>query len=409
MSGARLAPVDLNSIKLNVPMPFSLVDSSGVLLALKGFVFQTDSTLVSLANRGNGFFVDFSDLSDPQLRSAERAYVNQLQKKLRDQGTLGELAKVQVSHANAATSEAEVKSLDWLDLIEACNAMLRTRDAGFFNRRLESITAILTHQLNVNPDEALMALFYLSEKDARHYSATHSLLVCVICALTASDVLRWSGSDVALLMRCALTMNIGMADLQDELTQQVGPIDMSQQFLIAEHANLAVHILEVFGVEDKDWLAIVRLHHKKVQEPLLSEVVSDRLIGLLNRADLFTAKLAPRISRAAQLSSVAMKSIYIGVQGKTDAMGAAIIKTVGIYRPGSFVKLASGEVGLVIRRDRTATTPAVAVVLNRDGLPVLAMAIRDTADKKYAVISSVPTSAVRVTLNLQKILDLSRQ
>jgi hypothetical protein len=64
---------------------------------------------------------------------------------------------------------------------------------------------------------------------------------------------------------------------------------------------------------------------------------------------------------------------------------------------------------LVIRRDRTATTPAVAVVLNRDGLPVLAMAIRDTADKKYAVISSVPTSAVRVTLNLQRILDLSRQ
>jgi hypothetical protein len=36
------------------------------------------------------------------------------------------------------------------------------------------------------------------------------------------------------------------------------------------------------------------------------------------------------------------------------------------------------------------------------------MAILDTFDKKYAVISSVPTSSVKVTLNLQKILDLSR-
>ena len=409
MSALRLAPVDLNSIKLNIPMPFSLVDSRGVLLARKGFVFQTESILISLANRGSGFYVDFADLSDPQLRSAERAYINQLQKKLRDQGPLGELSKVQVSYAHAGSDEAEQKSLDWLDLIEACNAVLRTRDANFFNRRLENISAILTHQLNVNPDEALMALFYLSEKDARHYSATHCLLVCVICALTATHVLRWSASDVDLLMRCALTMNIGMADLQDELTFQVGPTDISQQVLIAEHCNLAVHILEVFGVVDKDWLTIVRRHHKTIQEPLQSEFVTERLIGLLNRADIFAAKLTPRISRDAQPSSLAMKSIYIGAQAKADAVGAAIIKAVGIYRPGSFVKLASGEVGLVIRRDGNTTTPVVAVVLNRNNVPVVAMAIRDTSDKKYAVISSMPSSTVKVTLNLQRILDLSRQ
>ena len=89
-------------------------------------------------------------------------------------------------------------------------------------------------------------------------------------------------------------------------------------------------------------------------------------------------------------------------------MGAAIIKAVGIYRPGSFVKLASGEVGLVIRRDGNTTTPAVMVVLNRDGVAVAAMSIRDTYDKKYAVLSSVPSSTIKVTLNLQRILDLSR-
>jgi HD-GYP domain-containing protein (c-di-GMP phosphodiesterase class II) len=286
--------------------------------------------------------------------------------------------------------------------------MLRTRDAGFFNRRLENITAILTHQLNVNPDQALLALFYLSDKDAHHYSATHCLLVCVICALTASSVLHWSDSDVDLLMRGALTMNLGMADLQDALIFQVGPTDISQQFLIAEHPNLAVHILEVFGVGDKDWLTIVRLHHKAIQEPLQSAFDSDRLIGLLNRADIFAAKLAPRNARDAQPASVAMKSIYLGAQAKTDAIGAAIIKAVGIYRPGSFVKLASGEVALVLRREGNTTTPAVAVVLNRDSVPVVAMAIRDTSDKRYAVVASVPSSTVKVTLNLERMLDLSR-
>ena len=408
MSSIRLAPVDLNSIKLNVPLPYSLVDSRGVLLAHKGFIFQTEKILEGLANRGSGFYVNFADRSDPQLRIAERAYANQLQKSLRDQNPLGELLKVQVSYANSLIEDAEQKPLDWLDLIEVCNAMLRTRDANFFNRRLDGIASILSHQLSTNPDEALLALFYLSEKNGRLYSATHCMLVCAICALTASTVLRWSEADVDLLMRCALTMNIGMVDLQDDLTQQAGPVDMSQKFLIGEHTNLAVHILEVFGVADKDWLTIVRFHHKTVQEPLQTALVTDRLIGLINRVDLFAAKCSSRMSRDALPSAMAMKSIYINSESRTDAMGAAIIKAVGIYRPGSFVKLASGEVGLVIRRDGNTTTPAVMVVLNRDGVAVAAMSIRDTYDKKYAVLSSVPSSTIKVTLNLQRILDLSR-
>ena len=204
-------------------------------------------------------------------------------------------------------------------------------------------------------------------------------------------------------------MNIGMVDLQDDLTLQAGPVDVSQQFLIRDHTNLSVHILEMFGVVNKDWLTVVQQHHKNIEEPLQSAFDSDRIIGLLNRADIFAAKLAPRLSRDAQPSSVAMQSIYIGAQAKMDAVGAAIIKAVGIYRPGSFVKLASGEVALVIRRSRNTTTPMVAVVLNRNGVPVVAMAIRDTSDKRYAVVSSVPSSTVKVTLNLEKVLDLSRQ
>jgi len=408
MSVKRLTSVDLNSIKLNAPLPHGLVDSHGILLAQKGFVFQTESILVSLANRGSGFFVDFSDTSDPDLRLAGRAHTLQLQKRLRDQGALGDWFKFQITYVNLAADESKQKSLDWLELIEVFNAMLRTRDAKFFNRRLESISAILIHQLSLNADEALLALFYLSEKDTRHYSATHGLLVCVICTLTASKILRWSQADIDLLIRCALTMNIGMADLQDDLALQSGPIDMSQAFLISHHANLSVHILEQFGVVDEDWLSIVRLHHKTVAEPLQSESHADRLIGLLNRADIFAAKLARRVSRSAQLPSVAMKSIYIDTNAKTDAMGAAMIKAVGIYRPGSFVKLASGEVGLVIRRNVNSAYPTVAVVLNREGVPVASMATRDTSDRTYAVTANVPSSQVKVTLNLETVLALGR-
>jgi HD-GYP domain-containing protein (c-di-GMP phosphodiesterase class II) len=395
---------------LDIPVPFSLLDDRGVLLAQKGFVFQTESLLLSLANRGNGFFIDFSDVSDPHVRRAEKAYVNQLLKKLRNQNTLGELSKVHVRYANdPGADDVEEKAIDWLNMVEICNSMLHTRDANFFNQRLESIAAILTHQLNASPDESLMALFYLSEQKPHLYSATHSMLVCAICVLTASTVLRWSAADIDLLMRGALTMNMGMVDLQDDLTTRIGPLDISQKFLIGEHANLSAQLLEMFGVEDQDWLDMVRGHHIVIQEPLLCERVSDRLIGLLQRADIFSAKLSSRSSREAQHSSLAMKSIYFDSQLKPDAVGAAIIKAVGIYRPGSFVKLVSGEVAVVTRRGENTATPMVAVVLNKDGMPVVAIAIRNTTDKKYAVASSVASATVNVTLNLERMLNLSRQ
>jgi HD-GYP domain-containing protein (c-di-GMP phosphodiesterase class II) len=410
MRSARLAPVNLHSIKLKAPLPFNLVDSRGVLLAHKGFIFETEKILDDLSNHGSGFFVNFSDRSDPQLQAAEKAYVNQLLKKLRSQDPLRELSEVHISYVTGPVAqEVAQRAIDWSDLVEVCNAMLHTRDATFFNQRLESLAAILTYQLNANPDEALMALFYLSEKEMLHYSASHCMLVCAVCVLTASTVLRWSESDIDLLMRCALTMNIGMIDLQDELTFQIGPTDISQQFLIREHPMLSVQILELFGVTDENWLAVVRGHHNAVNEPLESAHVSDRLIGLLNRADIFTARLSSRISRDAQSSTVAMKSIYFDTDSKIDAMGAAILKTVGIYRPGSFVKLATGEVAVVLRRGANTTTPTVAVVLNREGIPVVTVSIRNTADKKYAVVASVPSSAVHVTLNPEKMLALSRQ
>jgi len=410
MRSVRLAPVDLQSIKLDIPLPFSLVDSRGVLLARKGFVFTTEKKLDDLANHGNGFFVNFSDLSDPQVRRAGKAYANQLLEKLRLQNPPDALSKVHIRYGNTlAAEDIEDRLPDWRNMVEICNAMLHTRDAQFFHQRLESVSVILNHQLRVNPDESLMALFYLSEKETYLYSATHCMLVCVMCVLTASTILRWPDADVDLLMRCALTMNLGMVDLQDDLVLQPGPVDLSQKFLIDNHPDLSSKILELFGVKDPQWLTVVREHHKKIQYPLQSEQLSDRLIGLLQRADVFSAKLAARVSREPQHSSIAMMSIYFDAQSQLDVMGAAIIKAVGIYRPGSFVKLASGEVAVVLRRSDNTATPTVAVVLNREGIPVVAQVIRNSADKRYAVISSVPSASVQVTLNLEKLLKLSRQ
>lgn len=56
--------------------------------------------------------------------------------------------------------------------------------------------------------------------------------------------------------------------------------------------------------------------------------------------------------------TAAMQASYYDEEHQVDEAGAALVKTLGVYPPGAFVRLASREVGVVIRRGTTATTPA---------------------------------------------------
>ncbi|MEK9951979.1 MAG: diguanylate cyclase, partial [Curvibacter sp.] len=85
----------------------------------------------------------------------------------------------------------------------------------------------------------------------------------------------------------------------------------------------------------------------------------------------------------------------------------ALIKAVGIYSPGSFVKLNTDEVAAVIRRGANTTTPKVAVLINREGMPVAEPVIRDTSQRDYRIVASVPHREVKVQINLPRMLALT--
>jgi hypothetical protein len=71
-------------------------------------------------------------------------------------------------------------------------------------------------------------------------------------------------------------------------------------------------------------------------------------------------------------------------------MVAALVKEFGVYPPGCFVRLASGETAMVIRRGRTVMAPIVAVVGNSRGAALARPERRDTAQAAYAVQGVLP-------------------
>ncbi|CAM8671657.1 hypothetical protein MCEMSEM22_03516 [Comamonadaceae bacterium] len=399
----HLVAVNIESIRIGSPLPFPLMDKDGILLARKSYVIPSRRDLDEISQRGGGLFIDVADSE-----AHHRAYVDHLYGLVRDDKPLGEIAETQIS-SDALTERqaAQDDRMDWLDLQAICNALLRDTHETSFRNRLERLQRQLVRHTQRNPDGTLFALIYLSSTELRMYSATHAMLVSVMCMLAAKDVLNWPEAEQSLVGLAALTMNYSMTDMQDKLAQQLEPPTQAQQLQIEQHAQRSALLLKQMGIQEPVWLTAVHQHHIAVAGPLATRSPGDRLARLIRRADMFAARLAPRASRLPIAPAAAMQACYFDENQAIDEAGAALIKAVGIYQPGSFVRLATNEVGVVIQRGQNTTTPRVAVLLNKSGVPTVEPAIRDTSMREHRIVASVPHRDVKVQLNLERLLPLT--
>jgi HD-GYP domain-containing protein (c-di-GMP phosphodiesterase class II) len=230
-----------------------------------------------------------------------------------------------------------------------------------------------------------------------------------MCDLAGREVLKWPPGLVKALRNAALTMNISMTELQDRLATQKEPPNAAQLQRIDTHAPRSVDLLQQMGVSDELWLEAVLSHTAKIPGSLAERSPGKRLARLIQRADMFAARLSPRASRAPESPGAAMQSCYFDENRQIDEAGAALIKAVGIYSPGTYVKLTSQEIAVVIKRGLNTTMPKVAVLINRQGMPTGEPILRDTSQADFRILASVPFRDVKVTHNLDRLMTLTRQ
>lgn len=399
----KLVPVSVESIRLNQPLPFPLMDKNGVLLAKRSFVVDSKEDLADIARRSGGLYIDVSDSE-----THHRAYVEHLHNLVRTGKSLGEIAETKITKDLLDQRNAQGdERLDWLDLQVQANSLLRDTQPAYFMERLQRLNSQLTRHSRENPDGTLFALIQLSATEVRMYSATHAMLVSVMCGLAAREVLKWSDEQQHSLSHAALTMNLGMTGLQDQLTRQAEAPSPVQRRAIDAHAAKSVEILTEMGVTDTVWLEGVRDHHTQTPGPLQPRTPAQQVARLIQRADMFAARMAPRAGRTPIAPAAAMQACYFDENRQVDETGASLIKAVGIYQPGSFVRLATDEVAVVIKRGQNTSTPRVAVLVNRSGMPTLEPIIRETSTRDFRIVVSVPHREVKVQINLDKLLPLT--
>ncbi len=376
------------------------------MLAEKGLVVASALHLDALMGLGGSLYVDRTETTETYAGTNHEKKPPSLAAEVRPAEQMAG-ANLSTGTLDANQRSAAMLAPDWLNLQVQANALLRETSAAQFTLRLDRVQAQLNRHAHLNPDGTLFALIHLSASELRLYSATHAMLVSVMCGLAAREVLNWPPALEATVCKAALTMNISMTGLQDQLASQLEPPSAEQRYQIDGHEANSIERLRQLGVTDPEWLAAVRDHHAKGAGPLGSRTQGQRMARLIQRADMFAARLSPRAARVPVPPSVAMQAVYFDEHRQIDEAGAALIKAVGIYQPGSFVRLASQEIAVVIRRGATNTTPLVAVLVNRQGIPTSNHATRDTIQAEYRIVASVAHRDVKVKMTLDRLLGFT--
>ncbi|NBY72292.1 MAG: hypothetical protein EBQ69_10065 [Betaproteobacteria bacterium] len=402
----RLVTVSIESIPIGKPLAYPLRDEKGQLLAKQGYVFEKREDLHDWEKRGISFFVD-----EEESELHNRAFIGKLIHMVHRGSAIGEIANTRISKVlplNAPEDEPdETGPPDWLDLQVQANALLRDVESPLFLAKLMRLNRRLMRLSASTPDSCLFALFHLSASEIKLYSATHSMLVSVMCVLAAREVLNWPEDEQRQIGLAALTMNIGMTELQDQLATQIPPLQPDQKEAVTRHAANAAALLKAAGVNETVWLDAVRQHHGVRPGPMADRTPAQRMARLIQRADIYSARLSPRASRLPMSPAAAMQASYFDEHKQVDEAGAALIKAIGIYSPGSFVKLHTQEVAAVVRRGLNTTTPKVAVLINREGMPTVEPVLRDTSNRDYRIVASVPHRDVKLQINLERMLTLT--
>jgi len=266
-------------------------------------------------------------------------------------------------------------------------------DGLAFVQSVERVADELITLADRHPDGLVASLLLVPFAD---YAPAHSVHVAALCAKLAPR-LTLNPEERHSLVCAALTMNVAMASLQNVLHHQERALSDAQHELMHQHPALGVTLLREAGVSNQRWLAIVASHHEELDgsgypEQLKRDAI-DPLAHILHLADITCAKLMPRSYRPALVPSVALGQLFRNEDQRYDArVTTAIIKELGVYPPGSFVRLMSGEIAVVVKTLARATTPSVVTVRDADGQPSRTPTRRDTTLPGFVIEQAVSPS-----------------
>ena len=342
-----------NEVRVGKSLPWSAYDGQGRLLLTKGTIIQSQRQLDSLLNRGL-YRRPGSEKKQPPTP----------------------VRKEQVSPF--------VQIVDFSERLKGIFLGLKNKTKGTPDRVLNLANDI--HKMCAEDfDAALGAVHLVHEID---YVLSHPIHVAVLCELVA-EFNKYDIEHRQILIASALTANIGMLNLQTQLFRQQAPLSPEQRQKVRDHPLRSAEILKAAGVDNETWLTTVLQHHEHSDGSGYQGIKGDEIqedAKIIVLADRYSAMVSPRAHRISLTASDSLKSLFLG-KGKEhdEVLSLSIIKLLGVFPPGSFVRLINGEIAVVIKRPVTGMWPIVKSIVTPRGGPFGEPLTRDCNEDLHSI------------------------
>ena len=260
---------------------------------------------------------------------------------------------------------------------------------------------------NICYEDTDASLSIIMIDDFKQYSVRQAIKVAIICDVISRH-LGWTNEDRTILVSAALTMNISIAQLQDKLHNYSQKLDESQKSAIKNHPENSVKILRQKDVNTKLWLDTILQHHEDPKGTGYPKGLKGNEIipsaRLLSLADVYCARVTGREYRTGLKPNSAMREIFLsGNQGVEEDLAMIFIKVLGIFPPGTFVKLANHETAIVSHRGDTVNSPFAYSIVKPDGNRIFNPTQRDCSIKEYSIINIISKKDANIDINRHQI------
>ncbi len=335
----------LNRVVVGEPLPLDIYDKEQVLLLANGNVVESARQLQLLVERGG--LVLLKEVTDPfqVVLHAPRAQLPEV----------------------------------WSSIRQRVTQLLSSADEPQLENRMQAALPLVQTLIERDPDLAIFQIIRQSKAERGAYGSLQAMQTSALAMMLANR-LGWMGGMIDLAAKCALTMNLSILE------------SMSPVFLQSDqrnHPTRSREILQNAGITDPDWLEAVEQHHERPDGSGYPRGITEvnEASQLVQCVEVFVEGLGRAAGHSAVTATGLLRQMYLEAPKSTFVAG--LIKELGIYPPGSIVRLDNGEIGMVVQRGVTTTAPLVAV-LDPDWSVPPEPRIRDTASANYAVIGVLP-------------------
>lgn len=269
-----------------------------------------------------------------------------------------------------------------------------------FSVAINDVTDIVRWACAMDVDAALAHIMFFREAI---YPVRQSINVALITALLLKR-LHVNEMRIQSAVCAALTMNLSLREVMEE-AYHVKDLTGTQRHAVAEHPAASARMLADLRITDELWLTLVEQHHELQDGSGYPNKLTGKEVELeaqvIGLADRYCSGITERDYRAAIPPQTALKVINERNAKSFDPrLFSALVFWIGIYPPGTVVRLANDEMGVVARRMQDLRSPIVYAVAGGNGYPYAVARKRITASQsKYRIADVLPRDAINLNLD----------